>query len=408
MARCRFCQTPIDQLLVDLGETPLANSLVEADQLDRPDPRYPLRVGVCSQCLLVQTLYDKTPEAIFHDRYVYYSSFSESWLAHAKGYVEQMIPALGLGAEHRVVEIASNDGYLLRHFVAAGIPALGVEPSEGVASAAQALGVESRRAFFGRALAEEMVQAGEQADLLIANNVLAHVPDLNDFIAGLKRLLKPGGLLTLEFPHLLQLMQQSQFDTIYHEHFSYFSLLALQRIFPHHGLQIERVERLPTHGGSLRIHARHLDEVGQVDKSVPQLIHMERHYGLDQLACYRAFSSQVVETIQALQQFLQQAQQQGKRVVGYGAAAKGNTLLNCCGVTAEQIAYVVDRNPQKQGRWMPGSRIPIRQPETIFQTKPDYLLILPWNFKQEIMQQMAGISHWGGRFVVPIPTTTLC
>jgi len=405
--RCRFCDVPLRHTFVDLGASPLANSYLESEDLGKMEPFYPLHAYVCENCLLVQLEEFESPQRIFGD-YAYFSSYSESWLQHAERYVAQVSERFGLGAGSRVIEVASNDGYLLQYFVARGVPVLGIEPAANVAAEAIRKGIPTRSVFFGRATASALVAGGEQADLLIGNNVLAHVPDLNDFVGGLAIALAPAGVITMEFPHLLRLMAENQFDTIYHEHFSYFSFIAVERIFAAHGLTIFDVEELSTHGGSLRIYARHLGNAGEaVRPRVEALRARELAEGFGRLEHYRAFGEQVAETKRALLTFLIAAQREGRTVAAYGAPAKGNTLLNYCGVRTDFVAYTVDRSPHKQGRFLPGTRIPIAHPDQIAATRPDYLLILPWNLKDEIMAQMAHIRDWGGRFVVPIPAVTV-
>lgn len=400
---CRFCGTPLSHVFVDLGAQPLANSYLEPEALGKAEPFYPLRVYVCEACFLVQLPEEEKPEAIFSD-YAYFSSYSESWLRHARTYAEAMIERLCLGPGHQVVEIASNDGYLLRWFAETGIPVLGVEPAGNVAEAAQAAGIPTTVKFFGRETARELRAEGTRADLLVGNNVLAHVPDLNDFVAGLAILLGPTGVLTLEFPHLLRLMAEDQFDTIYHEHYSYFSFQTVRRIFAFHGLTVFDVEELPTHGGSLRVYARHEDDSSKpVGERVRDLLAREEEAGMGRLDTYRSFAERVCRVKRGLLRFLIQAKEEGKSIAGYGAPAKGNTLLNYCGVRADFLDYTVDRSPHKQGRYLPGTRIPIHGPDRLRETRPDYVLILPWNLKEEIMEQMADVRSWGGRFVVAIP-----
>jgi len=402
---CNFCRAPLTEVFADLGMSPLSNAFLRADQLSQPEAFYPLTAYVCTQCWLVQVPQVQTPEQIFTD-YAYFSSYSESWLAHAREYCRMMQERLRLDTGSRVIEIASNDGYLLQYFAEAGIPVLGIEPAANVAEAARVKGIETRTQFFGAAMASEL----PKADLLLGNNVLAHVPDINDFVAGLRIALAPRGTITMEFPHLMRLMEGNQFDTIYHEHFSYFSLLAVQAIFEKHGLTVVDVDELPTHGGSLRIYAQHQGgrasrppgEAGGRDAR-PPLLARERAYGLDGVAAYRAFAERVAETKRALLAFLNTAKREGKRVAGYGAPAKGNTLLNYCGIGRDLIDYTVDRSPHKQGLFLPGTHIPIYPPEKIAETRPDYVLILPWNLREEIAAQMAHIREWGGKFVVPIP-----
>jgi SAM-dependent methyltransferase len=386
---------------VDLGAQPLANSYLEPEHLRRPEPFYPLCVYVCGECLLVQLPEEERPEAIFSD-YAYFSSYSESWLRHAQNYAEAMIERFGFGSEHQVVEIASNDGYLLRWFKDRGIPVLGVEPAKNVAEAAEAAGIPTVVRFFGTATARDLVERGTRADLLVGNNVLAHVPDLNDFVEGLRTLLAPQGVLTMEFPHLLRLLDEDQFDTIYHEHYSYFSFLAVRKVFAAHGLDLFDVEELPTHGGSLRIYARHAGQ-GPAGERVAELLAREEAAGLGGLDAYRSFRDRVERLKRGFLRFLIQAREEGKSVVGYGAPAKGNTLLNYCGVRTDFVDYTVDRSPHKQGRYLPGTRIPIFSPDRIRETRPDYVLILPWNLKDEVMEQMADVRSWGGRFVVAVP-----
>ena len=367
------------------------------------EPHYPLKVLLCSECWLVQLPAVTRPEDIFSD-YVYFSSFSETWLRHAEDYVEKMVQRFGFNENHNVIEIASNDGYLLQYFLQRGIPILGIEPAANVAEAAVEKGIPTLVKFFGTETAKEMAAEGKAADLLLGNNVLAHVPDLNDFIAGMKMLLKPGGVITMEFPHLMRLMAENQFDTIYHEHFSYFSFLSVEQAFARHGITLFDVEELPTHGGSLRIYGRHeKNEALPVTENVAELRKRELREGFDRLETYQGFAKQVEETKRSLLEFLIQAKREGKTIVGYGAAAKGNTLLNYCGVRTDFLDYTVDLNPHKQGHFLPGTRIPIYAREKIRETKPDYVLILPWNLKDEIASQMAHIREWGGRFVVPIP-----
>jgi SAM-dependent methyltransferase len=387
--------------------SPLCESYVSAEGLNQMEPFYPLHVYVCHGCFLVQLEEFVSSEEIFTE-YAYFSSYSDSWLEHARKYTEQIVERLALNAESRVLELASNDGYLLRNFVEMGIPALGVEPAANVAKAAVDIGVPTVVEFFGRATSQELLDEHGGFDLVIGNNVLAQVPDLNDFVAGMKIVLAPDGVVTMEFPHLMRLMEENQFDTIYHEHFSYFSLLSTEKIFSAHGLTLFDVERLPTHGGSLRIYARHDgDETKPITARLIDLREEEAQAGFAHLDHYLSFGEQVRETKRKLLEFLIQAKREGKAIAGYGAPGKGNTLLNYCGIRTDFIDYTVDRNPYKQGKFLPGTHIPIFAPEKIIETKPDYVLILPWNFKDEIMDQMAGIREWGGRFVVPIPEVTI-
>ncbi|WP_119459801.1 class I SAM-dependent methyltransferase [Rhodospirillaceae bacterium SYSU D60014] len=399
---CRFCRAPLVESFADLGMMPLANAYRRPADLRRMEPFYPLHAYVCSQCFLVQLEALCTPEEIFED-YAYFSSFSESWLRHAGRFAAQAIEQFDLDGQSQVVEIASNDGYLLQYFQQRGIPVLGIEPAANVAAVASAKGIQTLTRFFGVETARTLAANGQQADLLVANNVLAHVPDINDFVAGLAITLRPSGVLSVEFPHLLNLIQQGQFDTIYHEHFSYLSFVAVERIFAAHGLALFDVEELPTHGGSLRIFARHRDSSGAISRRVGEMRARERGAGLDQIATYGAFAERIKTIKRGLLGFLVEAKFSGKRVVGYGAAAKGNTLLNYCGVRTDFLDYVVDISPHKQGLHLPGTQIPIHHPDRVGETRPDYLLVLPWNLKDEIMEQMSFIRDWGGRFVFPIP-----
>lgn len=400
---CRLCDAPLQHTFVDLGMSPLCESYVSASQLNAQEAFYPLHVYVCASCFLVQLQEYVAVESIFEE-YAYFSSYAESWLAHARRYADAMIARWGLHAQSRVVEVGSNDGYLLQYFVARGVPVLGIEPAANVARAAVDKGVPTLVRFFGREAARELVEHGHRADLLVGNNVLAQVPDVRSFVAGMKILLAPRGVITMEFPHLMRLMEDNQFDTIYHEHFSYFSLLTAERLFAAHGLTLFDVEELPTHGGSLRIYARHdHDETKPVGLRIDELRRRERAAGLDTLAAYASFEEQVKETKRALLEFLVGAKRAGKQIAGYGAPGKGNTLLNYCGIRTDFLDYTVDRNPYKQGKFLPGTHIPIFAPDHIRSTKPDYILILPWNLKEEIMHQLADIRAWDGRFVVPIP-----
>jgi SAM-dependent methyltransferase len=404
---CRFCHTPLEHTFADLGMSPLANSYVPMEKANRMEPFYPLHAYVCTGCWLVQLQMYETGEHIFSD-YAYFSSFSDSWLAHAKAYTEKMRERFGLGAASLVVEIASNDGYLLQYFKAAGVPVLGVEPAANCAEVAVAKGIPSVVKFFGEKTARELVAEGRQADLLLGNNVLAHVPDLNDFVKGMKIALKPGGVITMEFPHLQRLVEESQFDTIYHEHFSYFSFTTVEKVFAHHGIVLFDVDELPTHGGSLRIYGRHAEDHSKpVGERVLELRAREQRLGYTDAQLYQSFAEKVKAVKRNLLEFLIDAKRQGKTVVGYGAPAKGNTLLNYCGVRSDMIDYTVDRSPHKQQHLLPGVRIPIHAPEKIRETRPDYVLILPWNLKKEIMEQMDYIREWGGRFVLPIPEVTV-
>ena len=404
---CRSCGAALNHTFVDLGMSPLANSYIRPEQLSRMEAFYPLHAYVCEKCLLVQLEQFSSPHDIFSD-YAYFSSFSDSWLAHAKAYVDMMANRFRLDQRTKVVEIASNDGYLLKNFVARRIPVLGIEPAANVADVAIKNGINTKVAFFGEKTALDLKEDGWSADLIIGNNVLAHVPDLNDFVKGLKLLLKPSGMITMEFPHLLQLMEYSQFDTIYHEHFSYFSFLSVEQVFARHGMKLFDVEELSTHGGSLRIYACHdCDASKPIEVRARDLKARETDAGFGDLSHYLSFRPTVEATKRKLLSFLINARQEGKRVVGYGAPAKGNTLLNYCGVRTDFIDYTVDRSPHKQGHFLPGVHIPIYAPEKISQTRPDYVLILPWNLREEVMQQMGFIREWGGKFAVPIPEMTV-
>jgi SAM-dependent methyltransferase len=406
VGRCRFCAAELTRSFVDLGRSPLANSFLSADDLRRMEPFYPLHAYVCDNCRLVQLEEYESAENIFGD-YLYFSSYSELWLRHCRDYAEQMVERYHLGESSLVVEIASNDGYLLQYFKERGIGVLGVEPAANVAKVAIDKGIATEIAFFGADTARRLAAQGGQADLTAANNVLAHVPDLNDFVAGFKILLKPTGIATFEFPHLMRLIQNCQFDTIYHEHFSYFSLLVVDKLFARHDLAVFDVEELPTHGGSLRVFAAPVEAAALRSDRVDAVIAAERAAGLDRPGSYADFGNAVAEVKCRLLEFLIEARREGKSVVGYGAPAKGNTLLNYCGVGTELISYTVDLSPHKQGRYLPGVQIPIYAPQRIFETRPDYVLMLPWNLKDEIATQMAGIRDWGGRFVVAIPTLTI-
>lgn len=403
LSACRSCGAGLERTFLDLGMSPLANSYIKPEQTNRMEPFYPLHVYVCEKCLLVQLEQFSTPQDIFSD-YAYFSSFSDSWLAHARTYVDMIVERFRFDQNSKAIEIASNDGYLLRNFVARGISVLGVEPAANVAEVARGKGINTKVAFFGEKTARDLTDEGWAADLIIGNNVLAHVPDLNDFVRGLKVLLKPTGLITMEFPHLLQLVEHNQFDTIYHEHFSYFSFIAVERVFARHGMKLFDVEELPTHGGSLRIYACHESDTSKpVEARAKELKSREEAIGFGTLSHYLSFGPRVETTKRKLLSFLIAAKQEGKRVVGYGAPAKGNTLLNYCGIRTDLVDYTVDRSPHKQGHFLPGVHIPIYEPDRVRATQPDYLLILPWNIREEVMQQMSYIREWGGKFVVPIP-----
>jgi SAM-dependent methyltransferase len=404
---CRFCGSALQNTFVDLGMSPLCESYVSADRLNDMEPFYPLHVRVCDRCYLVQVGDYVSSDHIFTE-YAYFSSFSDTWLKHAADYVDMIVGRFNLGKTSLAVELASNDGYLLKNFVQKGIPALGVEPAANVAKVAVEKGVPTLVKFFGRETAQAMVAAGQQADLIIGNNVLAQVPDLNDFVAGIRLVLKPQGVATLEFPHLMRMMADNQYDTIYHEHFSYFSFITAEKIFAAHDLVLFDVEELPTHGGSIRIYARHkADTAKPVDGRVVEMRTRELSAGFDRMETYSTFGEKVRESKRSLLDFLIKAKRAGKRVAGYGAPGKGNTLLNYCGIKTDFLDFTVDRNPYKQGKFLPGTHIPILTPDKIAEYKPDYVLILPWNFKEEIIKQMALIRQWGGKFVVPIPTVEI-
>jgi SAM-dependent methyltransferase len=402
MLSCRFCEARLATVFVDLGSTPLSNSFLEESRLGQAESHFPLVVYVCDRCLLVQLPEAVSPVEIFSD-YAYFSSYSETWLNHARVFAQESIENFGLGPDSRVIEIASNDGYLLRNFVTEGIPVLGIEPAANVAEAARAHGVPTIETFFDRKVAVELAETWGKADLVIGNNVLAHVAALNDFVAGLREILKPHGILVMEFPHLLSLIRMNQFDTIYHEHFSYFSLLAVERVFAAHGLEVFHVERVSTHGGSLRVFCTMSDSSIEVRDSVTTLRRQELSAGLGEMGGYSDFGVRVRAHKRRLLSELIRIKESGSSVVGYGAPAKANTLLNYCGIRTDFIDYTVDRNPHKQGRYLPGSRIRVEHPDRIRETKPGYLLILPWNLRDEILGQMSFIREWGGKFLLPIP-----
>ncbi|HKU15975.1 MAG TPA: class I SAM-dependent methyltransferase [Steroidobacteraceae bacterium] len=402
-AACRFCGAPLSVTFVDLGMSPLCQTHIEPHELNHMERFYPLHAWVCEACFLVQLEEYVSPEQIFSD-YAYFSSYADSWVEHARRYTESMIARLGLGARSLVMEIASNDGYLLQHFVARGVPCRGIEPAANVAEVAIRKGIPTTVKFLGKQTAAEIVAEFGNADLVLGNNVLAHVPDINDFVGGMRILLKQGGVITMEFPHLLKLMDENQFDTIYHEHFSYLSFGTVERVFAHHGLRLFDVDQIPTHGGSLRIYGCHAADSSHPNTpAVEQLRAHEIARGLQKVATYGEFEARVKDTKRKLLRFLIDARAQGKSVVGYGAPGKGNTLLNYCGIRTDFLDYTVDRSPHKQGRYTPGTHIPILAPERIRETRPDYILILPWNLKNEIVKQHDYVRSWGGRFVVPIP-----
>jgi SAM-dependent methyltransferase len=404
--RCRFCGAPLAQTFADLGVSPIANNYLTADQLTSMEPFFPLHALACEHCFLVQLEEFETPQAIFSD-YSYFSSYSTSWLEHSRRYVETVTERFALGPGSHVIELASNDGYLLQYFVERGVPVLGVEPAANVAEVAIERGIPTIVEFFGRELGREL--AGKrQADLLIGNNVLAHVPELNDFVGGMKELLAPGGVITMEFPHLERLVEERQFDTIYHEHFSYFSLLTARRVFAAHDLGVFDVEELPTHGGSLRIYACHADDSSrEVTDAVRALEAREERAGLTDIRTYVSFEQAVEQEKRDILESLIGLKNEGLTIVGYGAPAKGNTLLNYCGIGTDFIDFTADRSPHKQGRFLPGSHIPIRAPEEIERLRPDVIFILPWNLREEIMHQLRFVSDWGGRFLVRAPALEL-
>lgn len=404
---CRFCGSPLVHTFVDLGMSPLCESFLSEEQISGMEPFYPLKVYVCGECFLVQLEEFVSPEAIFRE-YAYFSSYSDSWLAHAKRYTDYMMDRFGLDSDSAVVELASNDGYLLQYFIERGVRSIGVEPAKNVAKAAEEKGVPTVTEFFGTDLARVMASEGQAADLIVGNNVLAQVPDLNDFVAGVAILLKPTGVLTMEFPHLMRLVEGNQFDTIYHEHFSYFSFATAERIFAKHGIVLFDVEELPTHGGSIRVFGRHeRNDALAITPRVRQMRQREREQGFGELVTYTTFREQVENTKHELLQLLIDAKRAGNRIVGYGAPGKGNTLLNYCGVRTDFIEYTVDRNPYKHGRYTPGTHIPIHPPDRIRADRPDLVLVLPWNLREEIMTQLSYVLEWGGRFLVPIPKPTI-
>ena len=405
---CRFCGHTLSYQLIDLASSPASNSFLTEDQLNEPEVSYPLKLFICDICFLVQTDEYKKSTEIFNSEYLYFSSFSKTWLDHAKGYVGMMVDRFGYDRRKRVIEIASNDGYLLQYFRERGIPVLGIEPAASTAAAAEQKGIETIVEFFGKELAKRLAGQDRKADLLVGNNVLAHVPDLNDFTAALKIALKSDGIITMEFPHLMQLIDKCQFDTIYHEHFSYLSFLTVRSVFHRHGLEIFMVEELPTHGGSLRIFAKHSeDETKTISSGVSALLEREKAKGLSNIAYYAGFQARVDGIKYELLQFLIEQKRNNKRVVAYGAAAKGNTLLNYCGIRKDLLEFVADASPYKQGKYLPGSHIPILSEQEIKRSKPDFVIILPWNIKEEIIAQLEYIRAWGGKFVIPIPHVKL-
>ncbi len=401
--KCRFCNNELKFIFADLGMSPLANSYLSAENLHKMEPHYPLCAYVCEKCYLVQLAEYQSPENIFSD-YLYFSSYSESWLKHARAYTDLILNRFGYDADSLVIEIASNDGYLLQYFKQKGVPVLGIEPAQNVAKVAIQSGIPTLTEFFGTKIAMALVAENRKADLLIGNNVLAHVPDLNDFVEGIKIILKNDGMATMEFPHLMSLIEDNQFDTIYHEHFSYFSFITVEKVFAEHGLTLFDVEELSTHGNSLRIYIKHKnDDSKPVENRVLEMKRREESKGFTRINYYLSFGEKVKETKRNILSFLIKAKQEGKSIVGYGAPAKGNTLLNYCGIRTDFIEYTVDRSPHKQGKYLPGTHIPIYHPDKINKTKPDYLVILPWNLKDEIIEQMAHIQDWGTQFAVLIP-----
>lgn len=402
--QCRFCKTELEHVFIDLFNSPASNSFLTKEQLNEPEVFYPLKVYTCSNCFLVQVDEYKKSDAIFNNEYVYYSSYSTTWLAHAKQYVELMTERFGLSENVQVIEVASNDGYLLQYFKQKNIPVLGIEPTANTAKVAEEKGVESIVDFFGVRLAETLAQKGIKADLLLGNNVLAHVPDINDFVGGMKIILKPQGVITMEFPHVMQLIKNNQFDTIYHEHFSYLSFYTVKKIFEAQCLELFDVDEISTHGGSLRIYAKHKEDNSKgVSNNVNALLKKEEDKGMLNLSYYNNFQQSALKIKLALTSFLIEQKKAGKKVAAYGAAAKGNTLLNYCGIKNDLIDFVVDANPHKQNKWLPASHIPVVHEEYLKQIKPEYIIILPWNLKDEITKQLAYIKEWNAQFVIPIP-----
>jgi len=404
---CRFCGTPLEYKVVDLGMSPLANSYVKLDDIKKGELFFPLCVYICSDCLLVQVEEYKSSEEIFSE-YLYFSSYSDTWLEHVKEYTELMVKRFGYNESSQIIEIASNDGHLLQFFHQKNIPVLGIEPAANVAKIAEEKGIPTEVMFFGVESASVLRKRGVQADLLLGNNVLAHVPDINDFVGGMELILKPDGVITMEFPHLVNLIGKNQYDTIYHEHFSYFSFTTVEKIFARHGIMLFDVEELPTHGGSLRIYGKHdYDTTKPISLRVFLMKQREASQGYTKIECYLSYGEKVKETKRKILEFLINAKNQGKSIAGYGAPAKATTLLNYCGIGTDFIDYTVDRNPYKQGRLLPGVHIPIYSPEKIMETRPDYIFVLPWNIKDEIIKQMSAIKEWGGKFIVPIPEVTI-
>ena len=403
MANCRFCDALLEQIVIDLGKTPLANSFLSEKMLNEKEEFFPLKVLVCKKCYLVQLKEVETPQNIFTN-YAYFSSYSKSFLDHAKNYVNMSIDRFHIDKNNFVVEIASNDGYLLQFFKEKNIPLLGIEPAKNIAKIAEKKGINTVNEFFGKELSEELIKKYKKADLLICNNVIAHVPKINDFVNGLKILTSENGVITIEFPHLMELVDHNQWDTIYHEHFSYFSFFVMQKILEKNRLKIFDVEKIATHGGSLRVFCTHSENKKiEIKDSVNNLLKLEREKGMMEIPYYQNFSKKVIGSINQFTDFCNQMKKEGKIIVGYGAPAKANTLLNCCGVNQDIIEYVVDLSPHKQGLYLPGSHIHIKSPEEIKKLKPDFVIIFPWNLKEEIMKQIQFIRNWGGKFVIPIP-----
>jgi len=402
-SKCRFCDSKLKENFLDLGDSPLSNSFLKKKELKKKEKRFPLHAYVCKHCLLVQLEEFQTPTKIFSE-YAYFSSFSKTWLKHAEEYVNKMIKKYRFDKNSRIIEIASNDGYLLQFFLKKNIPVLGIEPAKNVAKIARKKGIPTITKFFSQDTAKSLIDDGKKADLIIGNNVLAHVPNLNDFIKGLKILLKSNGIITLEFPHILKLIQKKQFDTIYHEHFSYFSFITIKKIFSYHNLTIFDVEKLSTHGGSLRIHVKHKEDKSKKNSTkVNSLIKEEKKVGLHKISTYKKFQEEIIKMKIDIQKIFTDIKMENKIIVGYGAPAKGNTLLNFCKIDKENIKFTVDKNPYKQGMFLPGTHIPIKKPVKIFQTKPDFVLILPWNLQEEIMKDLVSVRDWDCKFITLIP-----
>jgi 2-polyprenyl-3-methyl-5-hydroxy-6-metoxy-1,4-benzoquinol methylase len=402
--QCRFCKSELTDVFIDLINSPASNSFLSKEELNEPEVFFPLKVYTCRNCFLVQIDEYKKSDAIFDDKYVYFSSFSTSWLAHAKKYVDMMIERFKFSATSQVIEIASNDGYLLQYFKEKNVPVLGIEPTANTAEVAKSKGIDSVNDFFGSALAKQLAAKGTKADLLLGNNVLAHVPDIVDFVTGMKTILNDNGVITMEFPHLMQLVDNNQFDTVYHEHFSYLSFFTVKQIFASVGLEMFDVQEIPTHGGSLRIFAKHKEDTSkEISPNVQALLDKEIGKGINTLKYYEDFQQKAAKVKLAFTGFLIQQKLSNKRVAGYGAAAKGNTLLNFCGIKSDLVEFVVDANPHKQNKWLPASHIPVVNESFLKESKPDYVVIFPWNLKDEIVKQLHYIKDWGGKFVVPIP-----